>query len=80
MWDMNCGITESWVHMERLHAFVNVETFISTTQYNSVDFTILIINKQAIFQNNSLSCTLNSSDGSVVVFFKTAVAVLMRLC
>ena len=35
--------------------------FISTTQYNTVDFTILILNKQAIFQNYSQSCTLNST-------------------
>ena len=33
-----------------------IETFISTI---TVDSTILIINKQAIFQNNSQFCTLN---------------------
>ena len=37
----------------------NIETFISTTQNNTVHFTIFILNKQAIFQNNSQSCTLN---------------------
>ena len=36
----------------------DIETFISTTQYNTADFTILILNKQAIFQNNSQSRTL----------------------
>ena len=30
-------------------------------QHITVDFTILILNKQAIFQNNSHSCTLNST-------------------
>ena len=42
-----------FVHLERC-----IETFYF---HNTIDFTILTLNKQAIFQSNSQSCTINST-------------------
>ena len=55
---MGAGLTK--------HSF---ETFISATQYNTVDFTLLILNKQAIFQNNSQYYTLNSNHMSTPLYW-----------